>query len=147
MNMYQGTANTPSFGKTLSLNAPTATTLTPSEIAALLVAPSAPITITAPTGTAVIVTQGQPMTVTWTPFAADTFVAYVAGSPPVCRLDPMAGTFTIPGATTQLFTTGTFKTMLFSAVNRRIIGVKINGTPKTIRGYATSASAANFNVQ
>lgn len=142
---YTCNANTPVFGKVLDLAAMDTNKL-PSLVAGLLAPASGPIEIVEPAGP-VVMTRGQPFTFKWTPFTADTFVFTVAGSPPVCRLDPKTGTFEIPADITAMFEPGSFKTFLFQQMTRRTVPAKINGVARSLRGYALSVAVANGDVQ
>ncbi len=117
------------LGTTLALSAPGAATVVPNLLPGLVVMP--PRTgLTAPAA-GVVVTRGQPLTVTWSPIAADTMMIYTIGGVG-CRVDPTTGSFVIPGAATAL-EHGT--SLALVAMNRRIVAVTIGGAARSVLGY------------
>ena len=141
---YTGNINMPAFGKTLDLAAMDTNKL-PSLVAGLLAPASGPIDEIEP-ATPVVV-RNQTANFKWKPFTTDVFILTVPGSAPVCRLDSTTGSFDIPAEITAMFTPGTFKTFLFQQMTRRTVPAMINGTPRSLRGYALSTTAVTGDVQ
>lgn len=146
--LYIGSGSTPAFGKKLDLSVPGgAVTVTPSLVPGFVQTISSPLTITEPASPSAVLTQGQPFTFKWNAFDADTFIVTFPGNPSVCRLDPKAGQFVVPGATTQLLAAGQFQQALLFALTRRSVNVKIGGEDRSIRGYSEMIRPATYTVQ
>lgn len=123
----------------------TATTVTPSRISLGTFQP--PVAITAPAdGVPATITRGQPYTFTWSPVAGVTgmYVVFSADQK-LCRLDPAAGTMTVPGTVTQDLTTGQYGVSIFST-HAGVSAASVNGTACVIKTVTATVVSRQVSV-